>query len=203
MDMATALLVIDVQNDFCAGGALAVPDGDAVVETINAIAPRYATVVLTQDWHPSDHTSFASRHEGRQPFETIALDYGRQVLWPDHCVIDSAGAAFHPRLYVPNAAMIQRKGMNRAIDSYSAFLEADRRTPTGLTGWLRTRGITGVHLCGLATDFCVSWSALDARREGFEAAVIAPACRAIDLDGSLDAAWGKMTEAGVARIASL
>lgn len=199
-DTGTALLVIDVQRDFCAGGALAVPDGDAVVPAINALARAYATVIVTQDWHPADHVSFASRHAGKAPFESIALDYGAQTLWPDHCVMGSAGAALHPDLDIPHAAMILRKGSNRAVDSYSAFLEADRTTRTGLDGWLASRGIGRVDCCGLATDYCVAWSAQDARRFGFAARVIEPACRAIDLGGSLDAAWRAMAAAGVTRI---
>lgn len=203
MNRTTCLLVIDVQSDFCAGGALAVPDGDAVVPVINALARHYSTVVITQDWHPPHHISFASTHDGRAPFETIALDYGEQVLWPDHCVMGSAGAALHPGLDIPHANLILRKGLNIGIDSYSAFLEADRTTPTGLDGYLATRGITAVDLCGLATDFCVAWSAQDARRFGLAARVIAPACRAIDSGGSLAAAWQAMSAAGVAQIGAV
>jgi nicotinamidase/pyrazinamidase len=199
MNRNTALLVIDVQRDFCAGGALAVPDGDAVVPVINALAQHYQTVVITQDWHPAQHVSFASTHPGRAPFETITLDYGTQMLWPDHCVMASAGAALHPDLAIPHAALILRKGSNRGIDSYSAFLEADRTSRTGLDGYLAARGITAVDLCGLATDYCVSWSAQDARHFGFAARVIEAACRAIDLDGSLAAAWAAMGGAGVVR----
>lgn len=195
----TALVVVDVQNDFCTGGALAVPRGEEVVPLINAIVPRYGTVVLTQDWHPADHASFASRHPGRKPFETMAMPYGPQVLWPDHCVMGSPGAALHEGLDTTRAQMILRKGCNRAVDSYSALLEADCAARTGLDGWLTSRGITEVHVCGLATDFCVAWTALDARRFGFGAAVIADACRAIDLDGSLDRAWAEMHAAGVRR----
>lgn len=197
----TALLVVDVQNDFCTGGALGVPQGEEVVPLINALQPHYATVVLTQDWHPADHASFASRHPGRSPFETIDLPYGRQVLWPDHCLMGSHGAALHEGLDTTRAQMILRKGCHRAVDSYSALLEADRITRTGLDGWLSSRGVTEVHICGLATDFCVAWSALDARRFGFGVAVIAEACRAIDLDGSLARAWSEMTAAGVRRAA--
>jgi nicotinamidase/pyrazinamidase len=195
----TALLVIDVQRDFCTGGALAVPDGDAVVPVINALARHYTTVVITQDWHPAHHISFASEHAGRAPFDMITLDYGQQVLWPDHCIMGSAGAALHPGLDIPHANLIIRKGSNRAIDSYSAFLEADRVTRTGLDGYLSSRGITSVDLCGLATDYCVAWSAQDARRIGLAVGVIEPACRAIDRDGSLADAWVAMTNAGVAR----
>lgn len=198
----TALLVVDVQNDFCPGGALAVPQGDEVVPLINAILPRYATIVVTQDWHPADHASFASQHPGRAPFGTVAMPYGPQVLWPDHCVMGSAGAALHPGLDTTRAQIILRKGSHRAVDSYSALLEADRTTRTGLDGWLSSRGVAEVHICGLATDFCVAWTALDARRFGFAATVIAEACRAIDLDGSLDRAWAEMAAAGVRRVAA-
>lgn len=197
----TALIVVDVQNDFCPGGALAVPEGHAVVPVINALARRFSTVVLTQDWHPADHRSFASRHPGRAPFETVEMPHGPQVLWPDHCVMATPGAALHPDLDIPHAAMIQRKGMRREVDSYSAFLEADRRTPTGLHGWLAARGVRAVVVCGLATDFCVAWTALDARRFGFEASVVEEASRAIDTGGSLARAWADMAAAGVRRIA--
>jgi nicotinamidase/pyrazinamidase len=193
------LIVVDVQNDFCPGGSLAVPDGNAVVPVINALARRFENVVLTQDWHPSGHASFASSHPGRKPFETIAMPYGQQVLWPDHCVQGSAGSAFHPDLDVPQAQMIVRKGFRPAVDSYSGFIEADRTTPTGLAGYLRERGIGEVILAGLATDFCVAWTALDARRLGFEATVVEDACRAIDLAGSLGRAWGELAAAGVRR----
>lgn len=199
-DAATALLVVDVQVDFLPGGALPVPRGDEVVAEINRLAARYEQVVLTQDWHPPGHVSFASAHPGRQPFETIRLPYGEQTLWPDHCVQGSAGAAFAPGLAVPHAQLILRKGWHREVDSYSAFLEADRTTRTGLDGWLAARGVQEVHICGLATDFCVLWTALDARRFGFRAAVIEPACRGIDLAGSLARAWHEMDAAGVARI---
>lgn len=203
MNRNTALLVIDVQRDFCAGGALAVPDGDAVVPIINALAKHYATVIITQDWHPPHHISFASEHPGHAPFQTITLDYGVQTLWPDHCLMASLGAALHPDLTIPHAALILRKGSNRGIDSYSAFLEADRTTRTGLDGYLAARGITGVDLCGLATDYCVSWSAQDARTYGLTARVIEPACRAIDQAGSLAAAWTVMKAAGVAQIGAV
>ncbi len=194
------LLVIDVQNDFCSGGALAVPDGEAVVPVINELAGRFGHVVLTQDWHPGGHLSFASSHAGRQPFETIELDYGTQVLWPDHCVHGTAGAAFHADLALPQAELILRKGFRPAIDSYSAFFENDQTTPTGLGGYLRERGLDRVFLCGLATDFCVQFSGLDARRLGFETVLIEDACRAIDLDGSLAAARAKMAKAGVVTV---
>ncbi|MDH3701932.1 MAG: bifunctional nicotinamidase/pyrazinamidase [Alphaproteobacteria bacterium] len=191
------LLIIDVQNDFCDGGALAVPDGDAVVPAINRLAGEFPHMAMTQDWHPSDHLSFASAHPGKKPFETILLPYGEQVLWPDHCVQDSDGAAFHRALDLPRVELIVRKGFRRAIDSYSAFFENDRRTPTGLAGYLRDRTIDRIFFCGLATDFCVSFTAVDAHKAGFEAVLIDPACRAIDRDGSLAAARVAMADAGV------
>lgn len=199
-DARSALIVIDVQNGFCPGGHLAVPDGDAVVPLVNRLAARFEHVVLTQDWHPAGHLSFASSHPGLAPYQTVTLAYGEQVLWPDHCVQGTADAELHPGLSVPHAQLILRKGLRRDVDSYSAFMEADRRTPTGLAGWLRGRGIDRLWLCGLATDFCVAWSALDARAEGFETAVIEDACRAIDLNGSLAAAWEAMGKAGVSRV---
>jgi nicotinamidase/pyrazinamidase len=198
MNAADALLVIDVQNDFCPGGALAVADGDAVVPIVNALGARFEHVVLTQDWHPADHASFASQHAGRQPFETLDTPYGTQTLWPDHCVQGTPGAAFHGGLAVPRAELVLRKGFRRAIDSYSAFRENDRSTPTGLTGYLRERGIARLFLVGLATDYCVAYSALDAVAAGFDAVVIEDACRAIDLGGSLAAAMAQMRAAGVA-----
>lgn len=196
------LIVVDVQNDFIPGGALAVPRGDEVVPVINRTAARFENVVLTQDWHPRGHASFASSHPGRKPFETITLAYGPQVLWPDHCVQGTSGAALHEDLAVPHAQLIVRKGHHRDIDSYSAFLEADRKTPTGLAGYLRERGFTRLYVCGLATDFCVAWTALDARAAGFETTVIEDACRAIDLEGSLEKAWREMARAGVKRTRS-
>ncbi|HTV87752.1 MAG TPA: bifunctional nicotinamidase/pyrazinamidase [Stellaceae bacterium] len=192
-----ALIVIDVQRDFCPGGALAVPGGDAIVPVINRLARGFAHVVLTQDWHPPGHASFAGSHPGRSPFETIALPYGAQTLWPDHCVQGSAGAAFHADLAIPQAELVIRKGCNPVIDSYSAFRENDRKTPTGLAGYLRERGIERLTLCGLATDFCVLYSALDARAVGFAATVALDACRGIDLDGSLARALAAMRAAGV------
>jgi nicotinamidase/pyrazinamidase len=198
---AEALLVVDVQHDFLPGGALAVPDGDAVVAPIRALAARFRTLVLTQDWHPAGHVSFASAHPGRAPFETVRLAYGEQVLWPDHCVQGSAGAALAPGLDLPGAALVLRKGLSPGVDSYSAFVEADG-TPTGLAGYLRERGVRRVVLCGLATDYCVAWSALDARAAGFEAAVVADATRAIDQGGSLAAAWARMEAAGIGRATS-
>lgn len=198
----TLLLIVDVQNDFTAGGSLAVADGERVVPVVNRLARQFEHVGLTQDWHPAGHASFASSHPGMAPFETVSLPHGPQTLWPDHCVQGTAGAAFHPDLDVPHAELIIRKGYHRHIDSYSAFFAADRTTPTGLNGYLRERGFARVVLAGLATDFCVAWSALDARRLGFAVAVVADACRGIDLDGSLDAAWREMTAAGVERITS-
>jgi len=196
------LLVVDVQNDFLPGGALAVPEGDAIVPPINALAQRFAHVALTQDWHVPGHLSFASSHAGRAPFETITLPYGPQILWPDHCVQGSLGAEFSPALSLPRAELIVRKGYRREIDSYSAFCEADGVTLTGLAGYLRERGFNRVFLAGLATDFCVAYSAVDARKAGFEVVVIEDACRAIDTRGSLTAAWERMREAGVARVLS-
>jgi nicotinamidase/pyrazinamidase len=195
-------LVVDVQNDFCPGGALAVPGGDAVVPVVNRLAGLFDHVLLTQDWHPPGHTSFASSHPGRQPFEAIEVPYGAQTLWPDHCVQGSQGAAFHPELEVRRAELIIRKGFDPAIDSYSAFYENDRTTATGLTGYLRTRGFERIFMAGLATDFCVAFSAIDAAREGFEVVVIEGACRAIDLDGSLAAAKAQMAEAGAILVAA-
>lgn len=202
MNAHTALLVIDAQNDFCTGGALAVPDGDAIMPLINRLATRFATVVLTQDWHPAGHVSFAAGHPGKSPFETITLPYGEQVLWPTHCVQGTPGAALHPNLDIPQANLIIRKGCNPVIDSYSAFLEADRTTKTGLDGYFSSRGITDLYLCGLATDFCVAWSAEDARRFGFKATIIEDACRAIDLNGSLAAASARLAQCGVNRVHS-
>ena len=191
------LLVIDVQNDFCPGGALAVGEGDQVVAVINSIAPRFGHVVATQDWHPSGHSSFASIHDGKSPFEQITLSYGAQTLWPDHCVQDSLGAAFHADLQLTNAEMIVRKGFRPEIDSYSAFFENDQKTPTGLGGYLSERGLKRIYMAGLATDFCVGFSALDGARLGFDVTVIEDACRAIDLEGSLAAMRARMKDAGV------
>ena len=197
--MTTALIVIDVQNDFCPGGALAVPGGDAVIPAINAMLADYPVRVFTQDWHPADHASFASQHPGKAPYDTVEMPYGTQVLWPDHCVQGTRGAAFHPSLRSDAADLVLRKGFRRGIDSYSAFFENDRRTPTGLAGYLRERAVEEVALAGLATDFCVNWTAQDAARHGFETVVIEEACRAIDLGGSLDRAWAEMTALGVRR----
>lgn len=196
------LLVVDVQNDFMPGGALAVPHGDEVVPVVNRLARGFSHVVVTQDWHPASHVSFAANHAGRAPFQTITLPYGDQMLWPVHCVQATPGAQLHAALDVPHARAVIRKGHHAAVDSYSAFLEADRKTPTGLAGYLRDAGVTRVWCCGLATDYCVAWSALDARAAGFEVAVIEDASRAIDLDGSLAAAWQHMQAAGVARVQS-
>ena len=195
--MSRALIVIDVQNDFCPGGALAVPEGDEIVPGINALMDDFPVVILTQDWHPAGHSSFASSHSGTSPYETTQMAYGTQALWPDHCIQGALGAAFHAELRTVPANMIVRKGMNPAIDSYSAFFENDRETPTGLEGYLRTRGITDLTMVGLATDFCVNFSAVDAAKLGFTVTVREDLCRAIDLDGSLAAAREGMREAGV------
>ena len=195
----SCLIVVDVQNDFMPNGALAVPRGDEVVAPINALARRFENVVLTQDWHTPRHASFASSHPGKKPYDVIELAYGPQVLWPDHCVQGSAGAALHPALTLPHAQLVLRKGFHPSIDSYSAFVEADRRTVTGLEAYLRARGLKRVFVCGLATDFCVAWTALDARAIGFETTVIEDACRAIDLEGSLAKAWRDLQAGGVRR----
>lgn len=197
-----ALIVVDVQNDFCPGGALAVTDGNAVVPVINALAARFENVVLTQDWHPAGHASFASSHPGKAPFETTTMPYGPQVLWPDHCVQGTPGAELHAGLAVPHAQLIIRKGYHAGVDSYSAFREADRTTGTGLAGYLRERGIRRVFVVGLATDYCVGWTAIDAQAAGFAAVVVEDACRGIDLGGSLAKAWTDMTAAGVERASS-
>lgn len=192
-----ALIVIDVQNDFCPGGSLAVAGGDEIVPLINEMIAGFDHVVLTQDWHPADHSSFASQHRDRKPFETVTMPYGEQTLWPDHCIQGSGGAAFHPALKWARAELVLRKGYNRQIDSYSAFYENDRATPTGLAGYLRERGIGKITLAGLATDFCVAYSALDAVGHGLDVSVRLDACRAIDLGGSLDSMLAKMKAAGV------
>ncbi len=198
--MARVLVVVDVQNCFCSGGTLAVPDGEAVVPLINRLALDFDNVVLTQDWHPAGHASFASSHAGKKPFDTIALPYGEQVLWPDHAVQGTEDAALHTELHIPHAQLLIRKGWHAGVDSYSAFFEADRRTPTGLVGYLKERGIGEVVITGLATDFCVAWTALDARAAGFETTVVDNATRAIDLNGSLAAAWQQMLGSGVRRV---
>jgi nicotinamidase/pyrazinamidase len=191
------LLIVDMQNDFCPGGALAVPRGDEIVPLVNRLAGQFGHVALTQDWHPPGHLSFASTHPGKHPFETIEAPYGPQVLWPDHCVQGTAGAAFHAGLDVPHAELVLRKGFVPTIDSYSAFRENDRRTPTGLASYLRERGFERITVAGIASDFCVLFSALDAREAGFEVTVETAACRGIDIDGSLARALASMREAGV------
>jgi len=196
------LIVVDLQNDFLPGGSLAVADGDAVVPLINALAKKFTNVVLTQDWHPADHISFASQHAGKSPFETIELDYGTQVLWPDHCVWASRGADLSAALDIPQAQLIIRKGYTRAIDSYSGFQEADRQTLTGLAGYLNERDVDRLYVVGLATDYCVGWTAIDGAAAGFDVTVIEDATRAIDNAGSLARAWDDMAEAGVERLQS-
>ncbi len=196
------LMVVDVQYDFLPGGSLAVAGGNDIVPLINTLARRFRNVVLTQDWHPADHISFASQHPGKAPFDTIELDYGTQVLWPDHCVWDSHGAEIAGTLDVPHAQLVIRKGYDRAIDSYSGFQEADRQTLTGLAGYLNERDVGRLFLTGLATDFCVAWTAMDGAAGGFDVTVIEDATRAIDANGSLEKAWADMEEAGVQRIQS-
>jgi nicotinamidase/pyrazinamidase len=200
-DATSVLIVVDVQNCFITG-ALAVPHGEDVVPVINKIAPAFENVVLTQDWHPAGHVSFASTHPGRKPFETINLAYGNQVLWPDHCVQGTSDAALYKDLNIPQAELIVRKGFHRDVDSYSAFEEANRKTTTGLRGYLRERGIKKVFVTGLATDFCVEWTALDARKAAFETYVVEDGCRGLNLNGSVAAAWAKMRKQGVMRIQS-
>jgi nicotinamidase/pyrazinamidase len=201
-DAASALLVIDVQNCFLPGGSLAVKDGEQVVPVINRIAKAFANVVMTQDWHTPAHVSFASTHSGKKPFEVIDLAYGKQVLWPDHCVQGTDGASLSKDLSIPQAELILRKGFHNDVDSYSAFTEADGKTSTGLAGYLQARGITRLFVAGLATDFCVAWTAIDARKAGFETSVVEDACRGIDTQGSLAKAWADMDKAGVKRIQS-
>jgi nicotinamidase/pyrazinamidase len=202
LDKTSVLLVIDVQNCFLPGGSLAVKDGDKVIPVINSIARKFPDVVMTQDWHTPGHISFASSHAGKKPFETVDLKYGKQVLWPDHCVQGTDGAALSKDLAIPQAELILRKGFNKDVDSYSAFTEADGKTSTGLASYLKSRKLQRVFLAGLATDFCVAWSALDARKAGFDTYVIEDACRGIDTQGSLAKAWADMTKAGVKRIQS-
>jgi nicotinamidase/pyrazinamidase len=202
LDKTSVLLVIDVQNCFLPGGSLAVKDGDKVVPVINGIAKKFADVVMTQDWHTPGHVSFASSHPGKKPFETIDLKYGKQVLWPDHCVQGTDGAGLSKDLAIPQAELVLRKGFNKDVDSYSAFTEADGKTTTGLASYLKARKLQRVFLAGLATDFCVAWSALDARKAGFDTYVIEDACRGIDTEGSLAKAWADMAKAGVKRIIS-
>ena len=199
---SSALIIVDVQNCFVKGGTLAVAHGENVVPVINRLAPAFQNVILTQDWHNPGHTSFASSHPGKQPFDSIKLAYGNQVLWPDHCIQGTQDAALDPDLQVPQAQLVLRKGFHRDIDSYSAFMEADRRTSTGLEAYLKQRGIERLFVTGLATDFCVAWTALDARAAGFDTYVIEDACRGIDLKGSLAAAWKEMQAHGVKRIQS-
>ncbi len=196
------LIVVDVQNGFTPGGNLAVADADIIIPTINQLADCFKNVVLTQDWHPDNHISFAANHLDKQPFETIELDYGQQVLWPKHCVQDTQDAEFHPDLNIPTAQLIIRKGFHAHIDSYSAFMEADHTTMTGLTSYLKERGIDTVYVVGIATDFCVAWTALDAVKQGFKTLVVEDACKGIDLNGSLEHAWQTMQQQGVVRIQS-
>ncbi|NVK34379.1 MAG: bifunctional nicotinamidase/pyrazinamidase [Rhodobacteraceae bacterium] len=198
----SVLLVIDVQNCFLPTGTLPVKDGDQVVPVINELSKKFQNVVMTQDWHPAGHSSFASSHEGKAPFETVEMDYGTQVLWPDHCIQGTKDAELAPGLDIPHAQLIIRKGWNSAVDSYSAFREADKQTMTGLTGYLRERGLSDVYVCGLATDFCVAWSAIDATISEFNVSVIEDASRGIDLNGSVATAWADMKKAGIARIQS-
>jgi nicotinamidase/pyrazinamidase len=192
-----ALLIIDIQNDFCPDGALAVKSGDSIIPIINNLAARFEHIILTQDWHPYGHSSFASVHPNKHPYDIIQMDYGSQVLWPDHCVQGSKGAAFHPDLNTTHAQLIIRKGFRKSIDSYSAFFENDHRTATGLTGYLKNSGIDTLYLTGIATDFCVKWSAIDGISEGFNVYVVEDATKGIDLEGSLAAAWEEMKKAGV------
>lgn len=192
-----ALLIVDVQNDFCPGGALAVPEGDEVVPIINDLSDAFDHVIQTQDWHPAGHQSFASSHPGHDPMDEIEVEYGQQTLWPDHCVQGTDGAAFHPDLNTTRSELIIRKGFRPEIDSYSAFFENDNETPTGLTGYLRERDIDALFVVGLATDFCVKWSALDGRKQGFDVYVVEEATRGIDANGSVAAAWEEMNDAGV------
>lgn len=197
-----ALMIIDVQNDFCPGGALEVPGGDQVVPVINELSARFDVVVQTQDWHPEGHSSFASSHNGKDPFETIEMPYGEQVLWPDHCVQGSNGAQFHPNLITTRSQLIVRKGFRKEIDSYSAFYENDNKTRTGLAGYLRSRGVDTLYAAGLATDFCVKWSVVDGLKEGFDVFVVEDAVKGIDIEGSVARAWKEMEEAGAKRVRS-
>jgi nicotinamidase/pyrazinamidase len=201
-DANSVLIVVDVQNCFMPGGSLAVKQGDEVVPIINKLAQSFQNVVITQDWHHPRHVSFASQHPGKRPFEQIKLPYGQQVLWPDHCVQGTEGASLHKDLSIPNAQLVIRKGFRQNVDSYSAFVEADRKTSTGLAAYLKARGIRTCYVAGLATDFCVAWTALDARKAGFNATVIEDASRGIDLNGSLAKAWAEMKAAGVKRVQS-
>ncbi len=202
MNQDAVLIVVDVQNGFMPGGGLPVPSGDAVVPAINRIGKLFSNVVITQDWHPAGHASFASSHAGKASYDMMTMPYGSQVLWPDHCVQGTHDAALHKDLHLPQAQLIIRKGFHRQVDSYSAFMEADRTTTTGLAAYLQARGLRKAYVCGLATDFCVAWTALDARAAGFDAVVIEDACRAIDLNGSLAQAWKDLQTAGVQRLQS-
>lgn len=197
-----ALLIVDVQNDFCPGGALEVPEGDSIIPVINQLSVVFRHVIQTQDWHPKGHSSFASSHKDKKPFETTNMPYGTQVLWPDHCVQGSSGAEFHPNLNTTPSELIIRKGFRKSIDSYSAFYENDNITKTGLTGYLKDREIDTLYVTGLATDFCVKWSVLDGCYEGFNMFVIEDAVKGIDMDGSVKKAWQEMEEAGAKRISS-
>lgn len=192
-----ALLIVDLQNDFCPGGALEVPEGDSIVPTVNKLVEQFDTVIQTQDWHPAGHHSFASSHEGKEPNETVEMDYGTQVLWPDHCIQESTGAAFHPDLNTAKSQVIVRKGFRKQVDSYSAFYENDKKTPTGLAGYLRERGITDLYTVGLATDFCVKWSILDGITEGFQMYIVEDAVKGIDLNGSVEKTWQQIKQKGV------
>jgi nicotinamidase/pyrazinamidase len=202
MNQDDVLIVVDAQNGFMPGGGLPVARGDEVVPVINRLGQLFANVVITQDWHPAGHASFASSHAGKAPYDMMDMPYGPQVLWPDHCVQDTHDAALHKDLHLPHAQLIIRKGFHPQVDSYSAFMEADRTTTTGLAAYLQARGLRKAYVCGLATDFCVAWTALDARAAGFDAVVIEDACRAIDLNGSLATAWQQMRAAGVQRLQS-
>lgn len=197
-----ALLIVDVQNDFCPGGALEVPAGDRIIPVINSLSSTFNTVILTQDWHPKGHSSFASTHEKKEPYETIEMPYGEQVLWPDHCIQGNKGAAFHPDLEVNRGQLIIRKGFRKDIDSYSAFFENDQKTPTGLTGYLRERGVKTLYVTGLATDFCVRWTVLDGMSENFDVFVVEDAVRGIDIEGSVEQAWNEMASAGAKKVSS-
>jgi len=197
-----ALLIVDVQNDFCPGGALGVPEGDKIVPIVNQLTKEFEVVILTQDWHPAGHSSFASTHAGEEPYDTIEMPYGQQVLWPDHCVQDTAGSEFHPNLQTNRSQLIIRKGFRKDIDSYSAFFENDDTTSTGLKGYLQDRGVDSLYVVGLATDFCVKWSVLDGMQEGFEMYVVEDAVAGIDLDNSVEKAWSDMLEGGANKVTS-
>ncbi len=200
MQNNTALIIVDVQNGFTPGGNLAVANADQIIPAINLLAQQFSNVVLTQDWHPAQHISFAQNHPGKQPYDTVQLPYGPQVLWPRHCVQGTADAELHPALQAPHAQLIIRKGFHADIDSYSAFMEADHKTSTGLAGYLKARGIDTVFVAGIATDFCVAWTAIDACKLGFQSFVVADACKGIDLQGSLQHAWQEMLAQGVKRV---